>query len=71
VYVVGGIEIVAGSSRSGRATARIVAAWLAGIIINLLSYGECYDVAARDFGLMLGALALGRLASVYDRRQSI
>jgi hypothetical protein len=46
--------------------AYVVAARLAGIIINLVSYGEWYDVAARDFGLMLGALALGRLASVYD-----
>ena len=44
----------------------MVAAWLGGIIINLLSYSGFYDIALRDFGLMLGALTLGRLASVYD-----
>jgi hypothetical protein len=47
--------------------AYVVAAWLAGIIINLLSYSGYYDVALRDFGLLLGALTLARLASVYDR----
>jgi uncharacterized membrane protein YphA (DoxX/SURF4 family) len=72
MYVVGGIEIVAGLIvlLKPRIGAYIVAAWLAGIVINLFSYGEWYDVAVRDFGLMLGALTLGRLASVYDRRTS-
>ena len=46
--------------------AYIVAAWLAGIVINLFSYGEWWDIGVRDVGLMLGALALGRLASYYD-----
>ena len=46
--------------------AYVVAAWLAGIIVNLLTYSGYYDVALRDFGLMLGALALARLASKYD-----
>ena len=46
--------------------AYVVAAWLAGIIVNLLTYSGWYDVALRDFGLMLGALTLARLASVYD-----
>src|SRR3954469_8389929 len=70
MYVVGGIEIAAGIlvAVRPRLGAYVVAAWLAGIIINLVSYGEWYDIAVRDFGLMLGALALGRLASVYDRR---
>jgi hypothetical protein len=45
-----------------------VAAWLAGIIVNLLLSGKYFDIALRDFGLFLGALALGRLAQVYDRR---
>jgi uncharacterized membrane protein YphA (DoxX/SURF4 family) len=68
MYFVGGIEIVAGllvliKPRYG---AYVVAAWLAGIIINLLSYSGYYDVALRDFGLMLAALTLARLASVYD-----
>jgi len=68
MYFVGAVEILAGVlvALKPRYAAYVVAAWLAGIIINLLSYGEWYDVAARDFGLMLGALALGRLASVYD-----
>jgi hypothetical protein len=43
-----------------------VAAWLAGIIFNLLTFSGWYDVALRDFGLMLGALTLARLAVRYD-----
>lgn len=42
------------------------AAWLAGIIVNLLSYSGSYDIALRDFALLLGALTLARLAAVYD-----
>jgi uncharacterized membrane protein YphA (DoxX/SURF4 family) len=68
MYVVGVIEIVAGLAVAikPRYAAYIVAAWLAGIIINLLTYSGFYDIALRDFGLMLGALTLARLASVYD-----
>ncbi len=68
MYVVGIIEIVAGLSVAlkPRYAAYLVAAWLAGIVINLLSYSGYYDVALRDFGLMLGALTLARLASRYD-----
>jgi uncharacterized membrane protein YphA (DoxX/SURF4 family) len=68
MYVVGGIEIVAGLAvlLKPRYGAYLVAAWLAGIIVNLLSYSGYYDIALRDFGLMLGALTLARLASVYD-----
>ena len=46
--------------------AYVVAGWLAGIVINLLTASGFYDVALRDFGLMLAALTLARLASVYD-----
>jgi hypothetical protein len=46
--------------------AYIVAPWLAGIVINLLTASGYYDIALRDFGLMLAALTLARLASVYD-----
>jgi uncharacterized membrane protein YphA (DoxX/SURF4 family) len=68
MYAVGVIEIVAGLlvAIRPRYGAVVVAAWLAGIIVNLLTYSGHYDVALRDFGLMLGALALARLASKYD-----
>ena len=69
MLVVGVIEIVAGLAVAikPRYAAYIVAAWLAGIVINLFSYPGFYDIALRDFGLMLAALTLARLASVYDR----
>jgi uncharacterized membrane protein YphA (DoxX/SURF4 family) len=67
--VVGVVEIVAGLAVALRPRygAYLVAAWLAGIIVNLLTYSGYYDIALRDFGLMLAALTLARLASVYDR----
>jgi hypothetical protein len=69
MYVVGVIEIVAGIvvALRPRYGAYLVAAWLGGIIFNLLTYSGYYDVALRDFGLMLGALTLARLSEVYDR----
>jgi uncharacterized membrane protein YphA (DoxX/SURF4 family) len=68
MLVVGVIEIVAGIAVAikPRYAAYIVAAWLAGIIVNLLTYSGFYDVALRDVGLLLAALSLGALASVYD-----
>ncbi|HEX5096063.1 MAG TPA: hypothetical protein VFX21_08620 [Acidimicrobiia bacterium] len=65
MYAVGAIEIVAGLIVLARPQigAYIVAAWLAGIIVNLLMLGDFYDVALRDFGLFLAAIALGRLAA--------
>ena len=68
MLVVGVIEIVAGVAVAikPRYAAYIVAAWLAGIVINLLSYPGFYDVALRDVGLLLAALTLARLASAYD-----
>jgi uncharacterized membrane protein YphA (DoxX/SURF4 family) len=68
MLVVGVIEVVAGLAVAikPRYAAFVVAAWLAGIIVNLLSYPGFYDVALRDFGLLLAALTLGALASVYD-----
>lgn len=68
MYVVGVAEILAGVAVAlkPRYGAYVVAGWLAGIILNLLSYSGFYDIALRDFGLLLGALSLGRLASVYD-----
>ena len=69
MYLVGAIEIVAGVAVAvkPRYGAYLVAAWLAGIVINLLTASGFYDIALRDFGLMLAALTLARLASVYDR----
>ncbi len=68
MYVVGAIEIVAGVAVAlkPRYGAWLVAAWLGGIIVNLLSHSGYYDIALRDFGLLIGAVALARLASVYD-----
>jgi hypothetical protein len=72
MLAVGVIEIVAGLvvAIRHRVGGYVVAAWLAGIIINLLVLGDYYDVALRDFGLLLGAVALARLASAYDRPRS-
>jgi uncharacterized membrane protein YphA (DoxX/SURF4 family) len=68
MYAIGVIEIVAGLAVlvKPRYGAWLVAAWLGGIVVNLLTYSGFYDIALRDFGLMLGALTLARLASVYD-----
>jgi uncharacterized membrane protein YphA (DoxX/SURF4 family) len=76
MLVVGVIEIVAGVAVAikPRYAAYVVAVWLAGIIVNLLTYPGFYDVALRDFGLLLAALTLARLASVYDppwRRRAV
>jgi len=70
MYMVGVVEIVAGlvvlfSPRFG---GLLVAGWLAGIIVSLLLVGGYGDIALRDFGLLLGALSLSRLASAYSRR---
>jgi hypothetical protein len=66
--VVGAIEIVAGFLVAFRPKigAYIVAVWLLGIIVNLLLIPGYFDIALRDLGLCLGALALGRLSEEYD-----
>jgi hypothetical protein len=65
MYAVGVIEILAGLlvAYRPRIGSLVVAAWLLGIIVNLLILGSFYDVALRDFGLLVGALALNRLAT--------
>ena len=70
MYAVGVIEVVAGLvvALHPRLGALVVAVWLGGIILNLLLLPGFYDVALRDFGLMLGALTLFRLALAYDKR---
>ncbi|MGH8827637.1 MAG: hypothetical protein ACRDVZ_08595, partial [Jiangellaceae bacterium] len=64
MYAVGVIEIVAGIvvALSPKWGGLLVTAWLAGIILNLLTIPDYYDVALRDFGLLVAALALSRLA---------
>jgi hypothetical protein len=68
MMAVGVIEIVAGLVVAVRPKVGgyLVAAWLAGIITNLLLLGDHYDVALRDFGLLLAALALARLATAFQ-----
>ena len=69
MYVVGAIEVVAGVAvfLRPRFGGYLVAAWLAGIIVNLLLLADHYDIALRDFGLLLGALTLARLASAFPQ----
>jgi hypothetical protein len=66
MYFVGAVEIAAGLvvAVAPRIGGPLVAAWLAGIVLNLLTVNppQYYDIALRDFGLMLGALTLARLA---------
>jgi len=64
MYIVGVIEIVAGIIvlLRPRYGGYLVAVWLWGIILNLLMFPGFFDVALRDFGLSLGALALARLS---------
>src|SRR2546422_5498955 len=67
---VGFVEIIAGLvvALRPRIGAYVVAAWLAGITVNLLLVGGYYDVALRDFGLFLCALPLARLSATHDLR---
>jgi uncharacterized membrane protein len=68
MYAVGVVEILAGIAVAlkPRYGGLLVAAWLAGIIVNLLLIPDYYDIALRDFGLLVGALALSRLAVAQD-----
>jgi hypothetical protein len=70
LFVVGVVEIAAGLvvAIRPRIGAYIVTLWLWGIIVNLFLIPGFYDIALRDFGLSLGALALARLSLVYDAR---
>jgi len=64
MLLVGVIEVIAGIGVwvKPKIFSYVVALWLLGIIVNLLILGSFYDIALRDFGLLLGALALGRLS---------
>lgn len=67
MYVVGVVEILAGLvvAVAPRFGGWLVAAWLGGIIVNLLTLSGYYDVALRDFGLLVAAVALARLARAH------
>ena len=72
MYIVGVVEIAAGlvvlvAPRFG---GLLVAGWLGGIIVSLLLVGGYGDIALRDFGLLLGALTLARLASAFSGDRS-
>ena len=69
MLAVGVIEVIAGLlvAVAPRIGGWVVAAWLAGIILNLLLIPAYFDIALRDFGLALGAVALARLADDYGR----
>ena len=64
MHLVGVVEVVAGCVVlvAPRFGGLLVAGWLAGIIVNLLLVGGYGDIALRDFGLLIGALTLARLA---------
>jgi uncharacterized membrane protein YphA (DoxX/SURF4 family) len=68
MLLVGVIEVVAGIlvAIKPRIGAYVVSAWLLGIVINLLIIPGYFDIALRDFGLSLGALALARLSKDYS-----
>jgi uncharacterized membrane protein YphA (DoxX/SURF4 family) len=70
MHIVGVVEIVAGLTVAivPRVGGVVVAGWLGGIIVSLLLVGGYGDIALRDFGLLLGALTLSRLASAYPPR---
>ena len=69
MHIVGIVEIAAGIvvAIAPRFGGLLVAGWLAGIIVSLLLVGGYADIALRDFGLLLGALTLSRLASAWPR----
>jgi hypothetical protein len=71
MYMVGIVEIAAGLvvAVAPRVGGPLVAAWLAGIIGSLLLVGGYGDIALRDFGLLIGALALWRLAVAFHTRE--
>jgi uncharacterized membrane protein YphA (DoxX/SURF4 family) len=72
MFAVGVIEVVAGIlvAVAPRIGAYVVAAWLAGIIVDLLLLGGRGDIALRDFGLLVSALALAQLAPAVTRKRA-
>lgn len=75
MYIVGAVEILAGILVLAfpRWGSLVVAAWLGGIIVNLLTVNlpQYYDIALRDFGLMVGAVVLNRLTTSFGVTRSV
>ena len=73
MLLVGVVEVIAGLlvAFKPRIGAYIVAGWLWGIIVNLLLIPGYFDIALRDFGLSLGALALARLSTLFDHATTV
>ena len=73
MYIVGAVEVLAGLvvAVMPRFGGVLVASWLGGIIVSLLLVGGYGDIALRDFGLLVGALALSRLASADFNRDPV
>ena len=73
MHIVGVVEIAAGIvvAVTPRFGGLLVAGWLGGIIVNLLLVGGYGDIALRDFGLLVGALALSRLAAAHARAETV
>jgi hypothetical protein len=73
MHIVGIVEVAAGLvvAVAPRFGGLLVAGWLGGIILNLLLVGGYGDIALRDFGLLIGALALARLASAHTAGQDL
>jgi hypothetical protein len=73
MHIVGAVEIAAGIvvAVTPRFGGLLVAGWLGGIIVSLLLVGGYADIALRDFGLLLGALSLARLAGAYSGKVTV
>jgi hypothetical protein len=71
MMIVGVVEIAAAVlvAIAPRIGGYVIALWLAGIIVNLVSMGNYYDVALRDLGLLVAALAMARLAMTYHGKE--
>ena len=69
MMAIGVVEIIAAILMvlRPRYAAWVVSVWLLGIVVNLLTYSGFYDVALRDFGLMVAAIALALLARTYTK----
>ena len=68
MLLIGVVEVAAGIlvAIRPRIGAYVVSVWLLLIVLNLLIIPGFFDIALRDFGLSLGALALARLSQEFS-----